>query len=98
MEGYSVEDNGAGISFNVYAYNVQPDIEIDYATGESWLAGTAKPTAEKVTYILNTNNHKFHLESCSVAKTISDKNKETFTGTREELIEQGYEPCGKCNP
>ena len=98
MEGYSVEDNGEGISFNVYAYNVQPDIEIDYATGESWLSGTAKPAAEKVTYILNTNNHKFHLESCSVAKTMREKNKEVFTGTREELIEQGYEPCGKCKP
>ena len=98
MEGYSVEDNGAGISFNIYAYNVQPDIEIDYATGESWLSGTAKPTAEKITYILNTNNHKFHLESCSVAKTISDKNKEVFTGTREEVIAKGYEPCGKCKP
>lgn len=38
MEGYSVEDNGAGICFCVYAYNVQPGIEIDYATGESKLA------------------------------------------------------------
>ena len=31
MEGYSVEDNGAGICFCVYAYNVQPDINIDYS-------------------------------------------------------------------
>ena len=37
MEGYSVEDNGAGVCFNVYAYNVQPGVSIDYATGESWL-------------------------------------------------------------
>ena len=35
MEAKSVEDNGAGICFNVYVYNVQPGIEIDYATGES---------------------------------------------------------------
>ena len=98
MEGYSVEDNGAGISFNIYAYNVQPDIEIDYATGESWLSGSAKPTSPKVTYILNTNNHKFHLESCSVAKTMNEKNKEIFKGTRDEVIAKGYEPCGKCKP
>ena len=39
MEGYSVEDAGEGICFCVYAYNVQPGVEIDYATGESWLAG-----------------------------------------------------------
>lgn len=38
MEAYSVEDNGKGICFNVYVYNVQPGIIIDYATGESKLA------------------------------------------------------------
>lgn len=35
MEAYSVEDNGQGVCFNVYVYNVQPGIIIDYATGES---------------------------------------------------------------
>ena len=38
MEAWSVEDNGAGVCFNVYCYNVQPGVEIDYATGESRLA------------------------------------------------------------
>lgn len=38
MEAYSVEDNGEGICYHVYVYNVQPGIEIDYATGENWLA------------------------------------------------------------
>ncbi len=37
MEGYSVEDNGSGICFNVFVYNVQPGISIDYATGDSWI-------------------------------------------------------------
>ena len=41
MEGYSVEDNGDGLCFNVYCYNVQPGIEIDYATGKSWLKGAS---------------------------------------------------------
>ncbi len=36
MEAYSIEDNGEGIMFHVFCYNVQPGIEIDYATGESW--------------------------------------------------------------
>ena len=35
MEAWSVEDNGDGICFNIYAYNVQPGVIIDYATGES---------------------------------------------------------------
>jgi DNA-entry nuclease len=37
MEAYSVEDNGKGISFHIFVYNVQPGIGIDYATGDSWL-------------------------------------------------------------
>ena len=37
MEAYSVEDSGRGVSFNVFIYNVQPGIEIDYSTGESWI-------------------------------------------------------------
>ena len=35
IEAKSVEDNGKGICFNVYCYNVQPGIEINYKTGES---------------------------------------------------------------
>ena len=38
IEAWSVEDGGAGVCFNVYCYNVQPGVEIDYATGESCLA------------------------------------------------------------
>lgn len=37
LEAYSVEDNGDGVCFCVYCYNVQPGIEIDYKTGESSL-------------------------------------------------------------
>lgn len=38
MEAYSIEDNGEGVKFNVFVYNVQPGINIDYETGESSLA------------------------------------------------------------
>ena len=38
MEAWSIEDQGRGVCFNLYAYNVQPGVEIDYATGESWLS------------------------------------------------------------
>ncbi len=36
MEALSVEDGGEGVSFNIYCYNVQPGVEIDYATGDNW--------------------------------------------------------------
>ena len=38
MEAYSVEDEGRGVCFHVYCYNVQPGVEIHYATGENWAA------------------------------------------------------------
>ena len=117
MEAESVEDDGEGISFNVYVYNVQPEITIDYSTGENWesprsassadeeTAGTRESSAnesgendEEQTYILNTNTHKFHKPDCSGVKDMKEKNREEYTGIREELIERGYEPCGRCRP
>ena len=46
IEAYSVEDSGAGISFNVFTYNAQPQITIDYANGESYFDGVENVTAE----------------------------------------------------
>lgn len=44
MEGWSVEDNGAGICFNIFVYNIQPGIAIDYATGDSWIDDSVQVT------------------------------------------------------
>ena len=52
MEAYSVEDNGETVSFNVYVYNVQPGITIDYATGNNWLETDDKSEA----FGFNPNN------------------------------------------
>ena len=54
MEGYSVEDKGAGVSYCVFAYNVQPGIEIDYATGESKLADGAQHEEQKTATVTPT--------------------------------------------
>lgn len=119
MEAKSVEDDGEGISFNVYCYNVQPGIMIDYSTGDSWEESdpeTEKETVlsefsdgemqeqEKVqgyyqeTYIINTNSRVFHKPKCSSVKRMKEKNKMECTGTREEILDQGYSPCKNCNP
>mgnify|MGYP002798596029 FL=1 len=130
MEAYSVEDAGEGICFCVFAYNVQPGIGIDYATGDNWAEGsgtyqsTAASVAEEtpvpqpetdtavqitpessapqesqgITYVLNTNTMKFHYPTCSSVDDMKEKNKQIYTGSREEVINMGYVPCKRCNP
>ncbi len=113
MEGWSVEDGGEGVCFCVYAYNVQPGVEIDYATGESRLSGEAQPEPEaepetgtetstessgEMDYVLNTGSHKFHYPDCSAVSQMSDANRQDYTGTREDVIAMGYDPCGICDP
>ena len=138
MEAWSVEDDGKGVCFNVFCYNVQPGIEIDYATGESKavieLSGTdeaadsansstkEKPeeaeeqseesTGTKTTedsnagstsfenttrdYVVNTNSKKIHLPYSSSVDDMKEKNKWECTSTLNELMEKGYDPCGRC--
>ena len=107
MEALSVEDKGEGIKFCVFAYNVQPHIEIDYATGDSKIADDAKQSeieSQTATnsadqkYILNTHTHRFHQPGCRSVSQMSEHNKQEFHGSREELINKGYIPCGSCHP
>lgn len=49
-------------------------------------------------YVLNTNTKKFHYPSCRSVKQMSEKNKSFYTGTREEVINMGYDLCGNCHP
>lgn len=96
LEGWSVEDGGDGICFNVFCYNVQPGITIDYSTG----ASAQQPAAQTdgVTYILNTNSKKFHLPDCPSVAKIAEKNKQTTSASRTTLIAQGNTPCQQCKP
>lgn len=106
MQAYSVEDNGQGISFNVYCYNVQPGVAIDYATGDNQavtsssasVTSTSSDVADKKTYIVNTKTKKFHNPDCDGVKKMSSSNKKKYKGTRDSLISNGYSPCKKCNP
>ena len=109
MEGYSVEDEGAAIRFCVFAYNIQPGVTINYATGESELAATPEPeptptpveeepAAVGGNYIGNANTGKFHYPNCSSVRQMKESNKVELSGTRDEIIAMGYDPCKRCNP
>ena len=98
LEGWSVEDEGDGVCFNVYCYNVQPGVVIDYATGDSRAetAAAQEDTAQGTAYVLNTRSKKFHVPDCSSVDDISPSNRQNYTGSRAALLEQGYTACGQC--
>ena len=99
MEGYSVGDDGESICYNVFCYNCQPEIEIDYANGDSRYVGIQSETEDvQADYVLNTNSMKFHKPQCSSVNSISDGNKKYYKGERKQLITDGYSPCGSCKP
>ena len=107
MEAKSVEDGGAGVSFNVFCHNVQPGIQIDYQTGQSRRLQDAGPTgesssiqpsADQVMYVLNVNSDKFHLPDCPSVGKMADRNKSDMLSTYEEMIDNGHLPCGNCLP
>ena len=57
------------------------------------------PTAEpKQDYVLNTNTKKFHYPWCSSVDDMAEHNKKYYTGTRQEVIDMGFDPCKRCNP
>ena len=104
MEANSVEDDGDGICFNVYCYNVQPGITINYATGDSSgpsNESSSKPSTEQTSsndnqaasgdmvWIPNSGS-KYHSRSgCSNMKNPRQV-------TKQEAENEGYEPCKKC--
>lgn len=102
MEARSVEDEGAGVAFDVYCYNVQPDVSIDYATGDNALAEGSEAEALGAgvvkDYVLNLNSDKFHEPECPAVAKMAAHNRKDVAATRESLLAQGYEPCGDCNP
>ena len=49
-------------------------------------------------YVLNRNTKKFHKPTCTSVKQMKEKNRQVFEGTREEIIQRGYEPCKRCKP
>lgn len=54
--------------------------------------------AAPATYVLNTHTHRFHDPSCPSVTEMNEKNRQPFYGTREEAVDAGYIPCGRCRP
>ncbi|MFR2925143.1 MAG: hypothetical protein ACLTKH_03100 [Eubacterium sp.] len=65
---------------------------------ESSSQAAVSDSANVQTYVLNTNTKKFHKESCNSAKSMDASNKKIYTGSRQEIIDMGYEACGVCKP
>lgn len=88
---YCISD-GSEVTFSYGEYH--KDVETSSAEVEE----PQQPDTATETYVLNTNSRKFHRPDCSSTAQISVANRKEYTGTRDELIEQGYTPCGYCKP
>ena len=100
MEAISLEDNGEGVCFNVYVYNVQPYVKIDYKTGNSEVDEKAlseretNPAMESATYIINKYGMKFHSKDCNALP--KEKNRIYTNKSYEELVSEGCKPHSEC--
>ncbi len=70
----------------------------DEAASAEASASAASSLEQTQAYVLNTSSGKFHLPTCEAVSKMSGSNKKQLESTRESMIAQGYEPCGKCNP
>ncbi len=90
-----------------------PEPESQFRTEEQNMESASRPQAEEpqseleaaqesapqgTDYILNTSTKKFHDPTCGSVKQMKESNKQVYTGSRDEVIAQGYDPCKKCNP
>ncbi len=84
--------DGKTVSFQTEKYSG----DVLGVTGES----DAETKDDGIDYVLNTkeSSMKFHYPDCSAVEKMSQKNRRDYHGTRDELIKQGYTPCGICKP
>lgn len=102
MEAYSVEDKGQGVCFNVYVYNAQPGITINYANGDSFLTQTASNSSNTTANITNPNpgSTEASIENNNVSNDTPSNSGDstlvwlTATGGKYHTINN----CGNTNP
>lgn len=93
MQGTVVcTSDGTSVSFRV---SRNPDADTLSGAGGSF---TEDETQAQITYVCNTSSMRFHYITCSSIEDIAGHNRMEFTGTRDDLIDLGYTPCGRCDP
>lgn len=109
IEAKSVEDNGGGILFNVYCYNVQPGVGINYENGDSWLDGTTGSASSGSDTSATENSAADSSNSETMVRITATGKKYHRAGCRtlkksdtevtlDEAKSMGLSPCGICNP
>lgn len=109
IEAKSVEDNGGGILFNVYCYNVQPGVGINYENGDSWLDGTTGSASSGSDTSATENSDADSSNSETMVHITATGKKYHRAGCRtlkksdtevtlDEAKFMGLSPCGICNP
>lgn len=109
IEAKSVEDNGGGILFNVYCYNVQPGVGINYENGDSWLDGTTGSASSGSDSSAAENSAADSSNSETMVHITATGKKYHRAGCRilkksdtevtlDEAKSMGLSPCGICNP
>lgn len=97
LEALSICEDDVPIQFNVYLYNVQPRVAIDYRTGDSSKDDSVKDSMLR-NCMVNDATKIFHKNTCSTLSLSSADSIRNYSGLRQGLLDAGYRPCGKCKP
>lgn len=76
----------------------EPTPEIVAITPTAPAEAPAVTRSNEKSYVLNTNTMKFHLPTCGSVKDIKESNRKDVTLARDDIIAQGFSPCGRCHP
>ncbi len=92
MEAYSVEDEGEGVCFNVFVYNVQPGIDIDYATGTSRQGSGKASNAENAQEEIRGNSRSkiYHCPGQAAYEEMADSKNLVVFHSEQEAMNAGY--------
>ncbi len=96
--GEKIENVSYESPVNRGTYSTYDEYDYDFSREDAAYSSGKFSAKADTTYVLNTNTLKFHLPSCSSVDEMSPSNRKETSKSRKELIREGYEPCGRCNP